>query len=252
MAGEDPSQALPVSGWAQGEAGGLSPAGPSCPRSPRSSLANPAAVNSPARPSHQWSTITSMWGRGGGTDGGTVGQEGAPGSGEGCRLLECLCGNPRQRAGTAGPSSTGETWQTGQGRQGGAQPPAEPPAGPARSPEFYEEFKLRLPACVTENHYLLFTFYHVSCQPRPGTALETPVGFTVSSPPPLPAHTPMPGPPAPCPAPYLTPSLSPVDPTPAARPPEDRPLLPPCVRGSAPAQLLHAHTGRTCCGLPAN
>uniref|UniRef100_A0A2K6U7W6 Dedicator of cytokinesis 6 n=1 Tax=Saimiri boliviensis boliviensis TaxID=39432 RepID=A0A2K6U7W6_SAIBB len=48
----------------------------------------------------------------------------------------------------------------------------------ARSPEFYEEFKLRLPACVTGNHHLLFTFYHVSCQPRPGTALETPVGFT--------------------------------------------------------------------------
>ncbi|XP_035299414.1 dedicator of cytokinesis protein 6 isoform X3 [Cricetulus griseus] len=47
-----------------------------------------------------------------------------------------------------------------------------------KSPEFYEEFKLRLPACVTENHHLFFTFYHVSCQPRPGTALETPVGFT--------------------------------------------------------------------------
>ncbi|PNJ14309.1 DOCK6 isoform 6 [Pongo abelii] len=47
-----------------------------------------------------------------------------------------------------------------------------------KSPEFYEEFKLHLPACVTENHHLLFTFYHVSCQPRPGTALETPVGFT--------------------------------------------------------------------------
>uniref|UniRef100_A0A2K5SAC7 Dedicator of cytokinesis 6 n=1 Tax=Cebus imitator TaxID=2715852 RepID=A0A2K5SAC7_CEBIM len=47
-----------------------------------------------------------------------------------------------------------------------------------KSPEFYEEFKLRLPACVTGNHHLLFTFYHVSCQPRPGTALETPVGFT--------------------------------------------------------------------------
>nr|XP_026255378.1 dedicator of cytokinesis protein 6 isoform X1 [Urocitellus parryii] len=47
-----------------------------------------------------------------------------------------------------------------------------------KSPEFYEEFKLCLPACVTENHHLLFTFYHVSCQPRPGAALETPVGFT--------------------------------------------------------------------------
>ncbi|XP_023373750.1 dedicator of cytokinesis protein 6 isoform X3 [Otolemur garnettii] len=48
----------------------------------------------------------------------------------------------------------------------------------SKSPEFYEEFKLHLPACVTENHHLLFTFYHISCQPRPGTALETPVGFT--------------------------------------------------------------------------
>ncbi|XP_076977876.1 dedicator of cytokinesis protein 6 isoform X1 [Tamandua tetradactyla] len=48
----------------------------------------------------------------------------------------------------------------------------------SKSPEFYEEIKLRLPACVTENHHLLFTFYHVSCQPRPGAALETPVGFT--------------------------------------------------------------------------
>ncbi|XP_012889405.1 PREDICTED: dedicator of cytokinesis protein 6 [Dipodomys ordii] len=47
-----------------------------------------------------------------------------------------------------------------------------------KSPEFYEEFKLQLPACVTENHHLLFTFFHIGCQPRPGTALETPVGFT--------------------------------------------------------------------------
>ncbi|XP_060040571.1 dedicator of cytokinesis protein 6 isoform X2 [Erinaceus europaeus] len=47
-----------------------------------------------------------------------------------------------------------------------------------KCPEFYEEFKLCLPACVTENHHLLFTFYHISCQPRPGTTLETPVGFT--------------------------------------------------------------------------
>uniref|UniRef100_A0A452V7J4 Dedicator of cytokinesis 6 n=1 Tax=Ursus maritimus TaxID=29073 RepID=A0A452V7J4_URSMA len=60
-------------------------------------------------------------------------------------------------------------------RPSGSSSPANPPA---RSPEFYEEFKLRLPACVTEKHHLLFTFYHVSCQPRPGTALETPVGFT--------------------------------------------------------------------------
>lgn len=83
----------------------------------------------------------------------------------------------------------------GPGRGGGTgkgEPSLQqkPQPGPARSPEFYEEFKLRLPACVTENHHLLFTFYHVSCQPRPGTALETPVGFTVSPPPPLPIPAP--------------------------------------------------------------
>lgn len=43
---------------------------------------------------------------------------------------------------------------------------------------------------MTENHHLLFTFYHISCQPRPGTALETPVGFTVSAPTSLPASSP--------------------------------------------------------------
>ena len=124
-----------------------------------------------------------------------------------------------------------------------------PQPGPARSPEFYEEFKLRLPACVTENHHLLFTFYHVSCQPRPGTALETPVGFTVS---PHRLSPSMPRPPGPCPAPHLTPRLSPMDPTAAARPAEDRPLLPPRVGRPAPAQLLSTHTGCTCPGPPAN
>lgn len=53
---------------------------------------------------------------------------------------------------------------------------------------------------MTENHHLLFTFYHVSCQPRPGTALETPVGFTVRRAPPPPACLPLPSPPGPCPA----------------------------------------------------
>uniref|UniRef100_A0A4X2KUL3 Dedicator of cytokinesis 6 n=1 Tax=Vombatus ursinus TaxID=29139 RepID=A0A4X2KUL3_VOMUR len=48
----------------------------------------------------------------------------------------------------------------------------------SKCPEFYEEFKVQLPANVTENHHLLFTFYHVSCQPRPSTPLETPVGYT--------------------------------------------------------------------------
>ena len=62
----------------------------------------------------------------------------------------------------------------------------------------------------------------------------------------------MPRPPSPCPAPHLTPRLSPVDPTAAARPAEDRPLLPPCVGRPAPAQLLRTHTGCTCPGPPAN
>ncbi|ELK28718.1 Dedicator of cytokinesis protein 6 [Myotis davidii] len=74
------------------------------------------------------------------------------------------------------PVTLGEHVTGGRRPGGGPSPECHP--GPARSPEFYEEFKLHLPACVTENHHLLFTFYHVSCQPRPGTALETPVGFT--------------------------------------------------------------------------
>ncbi|TFK01351.1 DNA excision repair protein ERCC-1-like [Platysternon megacephalum] len=47
-----------------------------------------------------------------------------------------------------------------------------------RCPEFYEEFKLRLPPALTDNHHLLFTLYHVSCQPKQNTPLETPVGYT--------------------------------------------------------------------------
>ncbi|KAJ7316681.1 hypothetical protein JRQ81_002843, partial [Phrynocephalus forsythii] len=47
-----------------------------------------------------------------------------------------------------------------------------------KSPEFYEEFKLKIPANVTDNHHLLFTFYHISCQQKQNTPLETPVGYT--------------------------------------------------------------------------
>ncbi|XP_044850414.1 dedicator of cytokinesis protein 6 isoform X4 [Mauremys mutica] len=47
-----------------------------------------------------------------------------------------------------------------------------------RCPEFYEEIKLRLPPALTDNHHLLFTFSHVSCQPRQSPPLETPVGYT--------------------------------------------------------------------------
>ena len=46
-----------------------------------------------------------------------------------------------------------------------------------RNPDFYEEKKCRMPARLTKDHHLLFTFYHISCQkkvePQP---LETPIG----------------------------------------------------------------------------
>ncbi|XP_050781479.1 dedicator of cytokinesis protein 6 isoform X3 [Gopherus flavomarginatus] len=47
-----------------------------------------------------------------------------------------------------------------------------------RCPEFYEEFKLQLPPALTDNHHLLFTFSHISCQPKQNAPLETPVGYT--------------------------------------------------------------------------
>ncbi|KAL8164603.1 UNVERIFIED_CONTAM: Dedicator of cytokinesis protein 7 [Gekko kuhli] len=47
-----------------------------------------------------------------------------------------------------------------------------------KSPEFYEEFKLKIPANLTDNHHLLFVFHHVSCQQKQNTPLETPVGYT--------------------------------------------------------------------------
>uniref|UniRef100_A0A3Q3R0N4 Dedicator of cytokinesis 6 n=1 Tax=Monopterus albus TaxID=43700 RepID=A0A3Q3R0N4_MONAL len=46
------------------------------------------------------------------------------------------------------------------------------------SPEFYEEIKMKIPANLTDNHHLLFTFYHISCQTKQNTPLETPVGYT--------------------------------------------------------------------------
>lgn len=49
----------------------------------------------------------------------------------------------------------------------------------SRSPEFYDEMKMKIPADLTDNHHLLFTFYHISCQPKQNTPLETPVGYTV-------------------------------------------------------------------------
>ncbi|XP_030062500.1 dedicator of cytokinesis protein 7 isoform X5 [Microcaecilia unicolor] len=47
-----------------------------------------------------------------------------------------------------------------------------------RSPDFHEEIKIKLPATLTDHHHLLFIFYHVSCQQKQNTPLETPVGYT--------------------------------------------------------------------------
>ncbi|XP_029441588.1 dedicator of cytokinesis protein 6 isoform X1 [Rhinatrema bivittatum] len=47
-----------------------------------------------------------------------------------------------------------------------------------RSPEFYEEFKMKIPPNLTDNDHLLFTFYHISCQQKPNTPLEVPIGYT--------------------------------------------------------------------------
>lgn len=49
-----------------------------------------------------------------------------------------------------------------------------------RSPDFYEEVKIKLPAKLTEKHHLLFTFYHISCQPKQGASVETLIGYSVS------------------------------------------------------------------------
>ncbi|NXF38007.1 DOCK8 protein, partial [Nyctibius bracteatus] len=47
-----------------------------------------------------------------------------------------------------------------------------------KSPDFYEEVKIKLPAKLTEKHHLLFTFYHISCQPKQGASVETLLGFS--------------------------------------------------------------------------
>ena len=49
-----------------------------------------------------------------------------------------------------------------------------------RSPDFYEEVKIKLPAKLTVNHHLLFTFYHISCQQKQGNSVESLLGYTVS------------------------------------------------------------------------
>ncbi|RXM98866.1 Dedicator of cytokinesis protein 7 [Acipenser ruthenus] len=51
-----------------------------------------------------------------------------------------------------------------------------------RSPDFYDEIKIKLPTTLTDHHHVLFTFYHVSCQQKQSTPLETAVGYTVPLP----------------------------------------------------------------------
>uniref|UniRef100_T1J9Y0 Uncharacterized protein n=1 Tax=Strigamia maritima TaxID=126957 RepID=T1J9Y0_STRMM len=48
-----------------------------------------------------------------------------------------------------------------------------------KCPDFYNEIKIKIPATLTDQHHLLFTFYHVSCQ-RKETQMpvETPIGYT--------------------------------------------------------------------------
>lgn len=49
----------------------------------------------------------------------------------------------------------------------------------SKCPDFYDEFKMKLPANLGDQHHLLFTFYHISCQRKEEkTTVETPVGYT--------------------------------------------------------------------------
>lgn len=50
-----------------------------------------------------------------------------------------------------------------------------------KNPVYYDEIKIKLPAALGDNHHLLFTFYHISCQKKlEQNTVDTPVGYTVS------------------------------------------------------------------------
>ncbi|XP_072924709.1 dedicator of cytokinesis protein 7-like [Hemitrygon akajei] len=54
-----------------------------------------------------------------------------------------------------------------------------PVAYHSKSPFFYEEVKMKLPSSLTKKHHLLFTFYHVNCQPKQSQDTpEVPVGYS--------------------------------------------------------------------------
>lgn len=49
----------------------------------------------------------------------------------------------------------------------------------SKTPVFYDEVKIKLPAALADNHHLLFTFYHISCQRKTEqTSVDMPVGYT--------------------------------------------------------------------------
>ncbi|XP_056642383.1 dedicator of cytokinesis protein 7 [Diorhabda sublineata] len=48
-----------------------------------------------------------------------------------------------------------------------------------KNPSFYDEIKIKLPAALADNHHLLFSFYHISCQKKlDQNTVDTPVGYT--------------------------------------------------------------------------
>ncbi|CAG9784688.1 unnamed protein product [Diatraea saccharalis] len=52
-----------------------------------------------------------------------------------------------------------------------------------KNPSLYDEIKLKLPADLGDQHHLLFTFLHVSCQRKPVAPdqeknVETPIGYS--------------------------------------------------------------------------
>lgn len=51
----------------------------------------------------------------------------------------------------------------------------------SKSPLFYDEVKIKLPAALGDNHHLLFTLYHISCQKKQQeqNVVDSPVGYTV-------------------------------------------------------------------------
>ncbi|XP_017773052.1 PREDICTED: dedicator of cytokinesis protein 7 [Nicrophorus vespilloides] len=49
----------------------------------------------------------------------------------------------------------------------------------SKTPLFYDEIKIKLPGDIANNHHLLFTFYHISCQKKmEQVSVDTPVGYT--------------------------------------------------------------------------